>query len=82
MLRALIDLENYATSYSLNPSQLAAIGDFDDSASVTNRDLQGLSNYVASLDLRSIAGVPEPTAFVLALVDVTVIAAIGQCHKN
>jgi hypothetical protein len=68
MLVALTDLNSYAISNSLSPTQLAAIGDFDNSGSVTNRDIQGLLDLVASLPGDgSVAAVPEPTTLTLSV---------------
>jgi hypothetical protein len=39
---------------------LAAIGDFDNSGAVTNRDIQGLLDLVASQGGGSVTAVPEP----------------------
>ena len=65
MLTALTDLNSYASTNSLSPTQLAAIGDFDNSGTVTNRDIQGLLDLVASLGGGSVAAVPEPRSIVL-----------------
>jgi hypothetical protein len=68
MLSALTSLNTYALNNSLTSTQLAAIGDFDNSGAVTNRDIQGLLDLVASLGAGSAASVPEPTSLVLLLV--------------
>jgi hypothetical protein len=66
MLIALTDLSVYALTNSLSPAQLAAIGDFDNSGSVTNRDIQGLLDLVASQGgSGTAAAVPEPTTLML-----------------
>ncbi len=65
MLMALTDLSVYQATYLLDGSQLAAIGDFDNSGVVTNRDIQGLLDLVASLGGGSVAAVPEPTSLLL-----------------
>ena len=65
MLAALSDLQTYASNNSLSPTQLAAIGDFDNSGTVTNRDLQGLLDLVVGLGGGSVAAVPEPSSMVL-----------------
>jgi hypothetical protein len=52
---------------SLSPAQLAAIGDFDNSGSVTNRDIQGLLDLVASQGGGSVTAVPEPVPLFLML---------------
>ena len=64
---ALTDLNAYASINSLTPAQLAAIGDFDNSGTVTNRDIQGLLDLVASQGGGSAAAVPEPATLVLVL---------------
>ncbi len=65
MLSALTDLNAYTSTNSLNPTQLAAIGDFDSSGTVTNRDIQGLLDLVASSGGGSVAAVPEPESLLL-----------------
>lgn len=65
MLSALTDLSAYASAKSLSPTQLAAIGDFDTSGTVTNRDIQGLLDLVASTGGGSVTAVPEPSALLL-----------------
>ena len=67
MLIALTDLSRYASNNSLNLTQLAEIGDFDTSGTVTNRDIQGLLDLVTSLGGGSAAAVPEPESIVLLL---------------
>ncbi len=63
MLSALTDLNAYASTHSLNLTQLAAIGDFDSSGTVTNRDIQGLLDLIASQAGGGEAtAVPEPAA--------------------
>jgi hypothetical protein len=58
LLTALTDLNTYASNHSLSPTQLAAIGDFDGDGQVTNRDIQGLLDLVASLGGGSVAAEP------------------------
>jgi hypothetical protein len=68
MLSALTDLNSYAATNSLSATQLAAIGDFDNSGTVTNRDIQGLLDLVASQGGGgTVAAVPEPSTLVLLL---------------
>jgi hypothetical protein len=66
MLSAPTNLRSYASSKSLSLMQLAAIGDFDNSGSVMNRDIQGLLDLVAGLGGGSVAAVPRPSTFLLA----------------
>ncbi len=72
MLVALTDLNAYASAKSLSPTQLAAIGDFDSSGTVTNRDIQGLLDLVASQGGGSAESVPEPADMTLLLIGVAV----------
>jgi hypothetical protein len=65
MLTALTDLNAYASNNSLSPTQLAAIGDFDSSGTVTNRDIQGLLDLIASQGGGSVTAVPEPASLAL-----------------
>jgi hypothetical protein len=67
MLKALTNLSSYASTNSLTPAQLVLVGDFDNSGTVTNRDIQGLLNLVSSFGLGSVASVPEPSTVLLAL---------------
>ena len=69
---ALSDLNSYASTNSLSPTQLAAIGDFDNSGTVTNRDIQGLLDFVASQCGSSVAAVLEP-----ATLRLLILAAAG-----
>jgi hypothetical protein len=65
MLTALTDLSRYSFDNSLNPMRLTAIGDFDTSGTITNRDIQGLLDPVASLGGGSDAAVTKPARQVL-----------------
>ena len=65
MLAALSDLQTYAANNSLSPTQLVAIGDFDNSGTVSNRDLQGLLDLVGRRGGGSVAAVPEPSSMLL-----------------
>ncbi len=65
MLTALTDLNSYASTNWLSATQLAAIGDFDASGTVTNRDIQGLLDLVISLGGGSTITVPEPASWAL-----------------
>jgi hypothetical protein len=79
MLTALTDLTAYATTNSLSPTQLALIGDFDSSGTVTNRDLQGQLDLVISLGGGSVASVPEPSSIVLlALALPTIVITVRR----
>ncbi len=73
MLLALTDLNAYTSTNSLNPTQLAAIGDFDGSGTVTNHDIQGLLDLVATLGGGSAVAVPEPATLVLLSIGALVI---------
>ncbi len=64
-LQALTDLSLYQSSYAMSLSDLAAVGDFDSSGTVTNRDIQPLLDLVASVGGGSVAAVPEPASFLL-----------------
>jgi hypothetical protein len=64
-LSALTILSAYKSTNQLTDAQLAAIGDFDNSSSVTNRDIQGLLDLVASQGgSGTAAAVPEPATLV------------------
>ena len=67
MLAAVADLNAYKSTNTLTDSQLTAIGDFDNSGTVTNRDIQGLLDLVASQGGGSAVAVPEPATLVLVL---------------
>jgi hypothetical protein len=80
MLTALTDLNSYASTNSLSPTQLAAIGDFDSSGAVTNRDIQGLLDLVSSQGGGSAAAVPEPMSLCLLIIGVWAMIA-GRRHE-
>ena len=65
MLTALTNLTAYQSNHMLTDTQLDLIGDFDGSNSVTNRDIQGLLDLVASGN-GSASAVPEPSSLLLA----------------
>jgi len=66
MLSALTDLNAYTSAKSLSSAQLVVIGDFDNSNSVTNRDIQGLLDLIANQPGGgSVAAVPEPSTLTL-----------------
>ncbi len=65
MLSALTDLNAYKSTNALSPVQLASIGDFDSSGTVTNRDIQGLLDLVIAQGGGSAVSVPEPTAITI-----------------
>ena len=76
MLTALTDLTKYVADFNvLTPQELAAIGDFNGSGTVTNADIQGLLDYVISHGgAGSVGAVPEPPTFALAF-----IGLVGAC---
>ncbi len=83
MLSALTDLSSYESTNSLSPTQLAAIGDFDGSGTVTNRDLQGLLDLVASQSgAGSVAAVPEPNALILLALAFPAVAGIALRRRH
>jgi hypothetical protein len=68
MLSALTDLNAYMSARSLSSGQLVVIGDFDNSNSVTNRDIQGLLDLIANQPGGgSVSAVPEPSTLTLLL---------------
>jgi autotransporter-associated beta strand protein len=67
-LTALTDLNKYMSDNGLTSGQLATIGDYDSSGTVTNRDIQGLLNDVAAHGGGSLASVPEPGSIALLLI--------------
>jgi hypothetical protein len=69
-LQALTDLNAYQSAYAMSPTDLAAVGDFDNSGTVTNRDIQPLLDAVAAAGGGSVAAVPEPASFWLCAVGV------------
>ena len=65
MLKALTDLNMWKSSYDASDADLLAIGDLDHSGAVTNRDVQGLLNLLASQSGGTMAAVPEPSSLML-----------------
>jgi hypothetical protein len=66
MLKALTDLNKYETDNELTDPLLEAIGDFDDSGTVTNADIQSFLALLASLP-DGANSVPEPSTACLCL---------------
>jgi fibronectin-binding autotransporter adhesin len=63
MLHALTDLDAYKIEKGLNHDKLVAVGDLNNSGTVTNRDIQSLLNFLAIKGSGgSIQIVPEPSA--------------------
>jgi autotransporter-associated beta strand protein len=67
MLTALTDLPRFETTNHLFDSDVAFLGDFDNSGTVANRDIQGLLDFVASQGGSSVAAVPEPATLMLLI---------------
>ena len=65
MLKAMTDLNMWKLSYDASDADLLAIGDLDHSGVVTNRDVQGLLNLLASQGGGTTAAVPEPSSLIL-----------------
>jgi sugar lactone lactonase YvrE len=66
MLKALTDLDSYKAAKNITQADLLVIGDYDNSNSITNSDIQGLLGALAAAGGGSIAAVPEPNAAILA----------------
>jgi sugar lactone lactonase YvrE len=60
MLQALTDLDTYKAAENISQADLLTIGDFDNSNSVTNADIQGLLHALESAGGGGGAAVPEP----------------------
>ena len=87
MLQALTDLNAYKNGNNplhilLTASELNAIGDFDNTGAVTNRDIQPMLDYMIALSAGgSTAAVPEPsTVALLSLGGVFLVAQ--QCMRR
>jgi sugar lactone lactonase YvrE len=70
MLKALTDLDSYKRAKEISEADLLVIGDYNNSNSVTNSDIQGLLNAL-SVTGGSLAAVPEPNAAILAGIALT-----------
>jgi hypothetical protein len=82
MMTALADLGGFQTTSGLTNPQLLQIADITGDQQVTNTDLQGLIDLLASgSDIGSLAAVPEPSSIVLAIF---LFAAIlgGQLNRS
>jgi fibronectin-binding autotransporter adhesin len=82
MLKALTNLANFAANNVLTPAQLVTIGDLDGSGTVTNRDIQGLLNLVATLGGGSVASVPEPGSAAIMLASVIGIVPVLRMRRG
>jgi hypothetical protein len=87
MLKGLTDLAAYQATNgpggaALTAQQLVQIGDFTGDDKVTNRDIQGLLNYLANNGLGSVSAVPEPSAFYLMACAALGIAFHLKARKN
>ena len=80
MLSALTDLNAYLSARSLSPAQLVVIGDFDNSGTVNNRDIQGLLDQVVSQGGGSVAAVPEPASLCLLIIGAGAMI-VGRHHQ-
>jgi hypothetical protein len=68
MMSALVDLGGYEANWGLTGEQFTMLGDFNDDKGVTNQDLQGLINNLASgAGTASPAPVPEPSTWILSI---------------
>ena len=72
MLAALTDLNQYKTTNSLSDADLLAIGDLNNSGTLTNADIQPRLDLVATQGGGSMAAVPEPATLLLLF-----LAAVG-----
>jgi hypothetical protein len=79
MLKALCDLPAYKTSRGLTDDGLLAIGDLNNSGSVTNADIQSLLGLLAGSG--SIESVPEPSSALLGLAAALQAASLFAIRK-
>ena len=86
MLEAVTDLDAYKSANELSNLQLAVIGDFDSSGGITNRDIQGMLDLLASQGGGSESAVPEPDGALLAALGLLIFArrnwATANCFMN
>jgi fibronectin-binding autotransporter adhesin len=75
MLVALTNINQYSLSKSLDALQTQFILDINHDGLTTNADIQSLLALVANLGAGSVAGVPEPSSFVLIGSGVAIVAA-------
>jgi len=75
-LAALADLSLYQSQRSLTSADMLRIGDFNQDGKLTNADLQGLVNFLASGGNGSISVVPEPPALALMALALTSMALL------
>ena len=82
MLTALTDLPRFETTNHLFDSDVAFLGDFDNSGSVTNLDIQGLLDLVASLGGGSAIAVPEPASLILLALVLPALIVCGRRRQR
>jgi hypothetical protein len=79
MSAAMRDLSAYDSTNSLSPTQLALIGDFDNSGTVDNKDMQGQINLVANGGGNGmLTAVPEPATWSLLAVATAALVSVGR----
>jgi hypothetical protein len=78
MLSALTDLDGYQSNRGLNSTELLTLADFDHSGAVTNADIQGMLDLLASQPAGELNPVPEPAGFVSACVAAIGLAIYGK----
>ena len=77
LMAALADLDAYKAKFGLTGDDLVALSDVDSDSVVTNADLQSLIVRLANGGGGSLAAVPEPTSFDLAVIAMALAATRG-----
>ncbi len=78
MLQALTDLPAYEAAQHLTPEELVGFGDMNGDGQIDNRDIQGLLDYIAATNGSGVtAAVPEPAAYLMAIITGLALIARG-----
>jgi hypothetical protein len=79
MLAALADLPTYKAQHNMSDDDVLSMADLDGDGQVTNRDIQGLLDLVASQSgSGAVTAVPEPASIVLLTLALPAFAGVAR----